>query len=135
MVSSSPKDRPDPDRLLKVYNQSASTLNLLRAFAQGGFADLEKIHGWTLNFVENSPQGERFESVVSRIDEALEFMRACGITAETNQQLRETEFYTSHEALLLGYEQALTRKDTITEHGGWYNTAAHMLWVGDRTRR
>lgn len=126
---------PDPDRLLKVYNQSASTLNLLRAFAQGGFANLEQIHRWTLSFVENSPQGARFENVVSRIDEALEFMKACGISAESNQQLRETEFYTSHEALLLGYEQALTRKDTITEHGGWYNTAAHMLWVGDRTRQ
>ena len=126
---------PDPDRLLKVYNQSASTLNLLRAFAQGGFANLEQIHRWTLSFVENSPQGARFENVVSRIDEALEFMRACGITAENNQQLRETEFYTSHEALLLGYEQSLTRKDTITAHGGWYNTAAHMLWVGDRTRQ
>jgi 3-deoxy-7-phosphoheptulonate synthase len=126
---------PDPDRLLKVYNQSASTLNLLRAFAQGGFANLEQIHRWTLGFVEKSPQGERFEHVVQRIDEALEFMRACGITPENNQQLRETEFYTSHEALLLGYEQAMTRKDTITGEGGWYSTSAHMLWVGDRTRQ
>jgi len=126
---------PDPDRLLKVYNQSASTLNLLRAFAQGGFANLEQIHRWTLGFVERSPQGERFKHVVQRIDEALEFMRACGITPENNQQLRETEFYTSHEALLLGYEQAMTRKDTITGEGGWYSTSAHMLWVGDRTRQ
>ncbi|WP_193181762.1 class II 3-deoxy-7-phosphoheptulonate synthase [Nisaea sediminum] len=126
---------PDPDRLLKVYNQSASTLNLLRAFAQGGFANLEQIHRWTLGFVQKSPQGERFENLVQRIDEALEFMRACGITPENNQQLRETEFYTSHEALLLGYEQAMTRKDTITGEGGWYSTSAHMLWVGDRTRQ
>ena len=127
--------QPDPDRLLKAYNQSASTLNLLRAFAQGGFANLEEIHRWTLGFVSKSPQGERFEELANRIDESLSFMRACGVTADSTQQLRETDFYTSHEALLLGYEQALTRKDTITGEGGWYSTSAHMVWIGDRTRQ
>tara|TARA_Y100000588_G_scaffold385605_1_gene479308 strand:- start:3304 stop:4644 length:1341 start_codon:yes stop_codon:yes gene_type:complete len=126
---------PDPDRLLKAYNQSASTLNLLRAFAQGGFANLEEIHRWTLGFVSNSPQGERYAELSQRLDEALCFMRACGLTAETAQQLRETEFYTSHESLLLGYEQAMTREDTITDDKGWYSTSAHMIWIGDRTRQ
>jgi 3-deoxy-7-phosphoheptulonate synthase len=126
---------PDPSRLLQVYNQSASTLNLLRAFAQGGFANLEEVHRWTLDFVKGSPSSERFEQLSGRIGECLEFMRACGITPETIQQLRETEFYTSHEALLLGYEQAMTRADTITDDGGWYSTSAHMLWIGDRTRQ
>ncbi len=127
--------RPDPDRLLRAYNQSASTLNLLRAFAQGGFADLEAVHRWTLGFVSGSPQGARFEEVAGRIDECLRFMRACGLTSESTQQLRETDFYTSHEALLLGYEQAMTRRDTITGDGGWYSTSAHMVWIGDRTRQ
>ena len=127
--------QPDPDRLLKAYNQSASTLNLLRAFAQGGLANLEEIHRWTLGFVSNSPQGERFEELAGRIGESLSFMRACGVTAESTQQLRETDFYTSHEALLLGYEQALTRQDTITDDRGWYSTTAHMVWIGDRTRQ
>ena len=127
--------RPDPDRLLKAYNQSASTLNLLRAFAQGGFANLEEIHRWTLGFVSNSPQGERYRELAGRLDEALRFMKACGLTAESIQQLRETDFYTSHESLLLGYEEAMTRQDTITDDGGWYSTSAHMIWIGDRTRQ
>ena len=127
--------QPDPERLLKAYNQSASTLNLLRAFAQGGFANLEEIHRWTLGFVSNSPQGERYEELAGRLDEALRFMKACGLTAESIQQLRETDFYTSHEALLLGYEEAMTRQDTITDDGGWYSTSAHMIWIGDRTRQ
>lgn len=127
--------QPDPERLLKAYNQSASTLNLLRAFAQGGFANLEEIHRWTLGFVSKSPQGERFGELADRLDECLQFMRACGLTAESTQQLRETDFYTSHEALLLGYEQAMTRQDTITDDKGWYSTSAHMIWIGDRTRQ
>lgn len=126
---------PDPDRLLRVYNQSAATLNLLRAFAQGGFANLEEIHRWTLDFVADSPEGERFQQVADRIDECLAFMRACGISPDNVQQLRETEFYTSHETLLLGYDEQLTRQDTITDDKGWFNTAAHMVWIGDRTRQ
>ena len=127
--------QPDPDRLLKAYNQSASTLNLLRAFAQGGFANLEEIHRWTLGFVAKSPQGERYGELAGRLDESLRFMKACGLTAESTQQLRETDFYTSHESLLLGYEEAMTRQDTITDDGGWYSTSAHMIWIGDRTRQ
>jgi 3-deoxy-7-phosphoheptulonate synthase len=126
---------PDPDRLLRVYNQSAATLNLLRAFAQGGFANLEEIHSWTLSFLSDAPQNDRFEQLAARIDECLAFMRACGLTPDNVQQLRETDFYTSHEALLLGYEESMTRKDTITDDKGWYNTAAHMVWIGDRTRQ
>ncbi len=126
---------PDPERLHRVYNQSAATLNLLRAFAQGGFANLEEINRWTLSFVEDSPDGERFEKLSRRIDECLSFMRACGVTPQSTQQLRETEFYTSHEALLLNYEETLTRKDTITDDRGWYATSAHMVWIGDRTRQ
>ncbi|MBT4353906.1 MAG: 3-deoxy-7-phosphoheptulonate synthase class II [Rhodospirillaceae bacterium] len=127
--------QPDPDRLLKAYNQSASTLNLLRAFAQGGFANLEEIHRWTLGFVSKSPQGERYGELAGRLDESLRFMKACGLTAESTQQLRETDFYTSHESLLLGYEEAMTRQDTITDDGGWSSTSAHMIWIGDRTRQ
>ena len=126
---------PDPERLHRVYNQSAATLNLLRAFAQGGFANLEEINRWTLSFVEDSPEGERFEKLSRRIDECLSFMRACVVTPQSTQQLRETEFYTSHEALLLNYEETLTRKDTITDDRGWYATSAHMVWIGDRTRQ
>ena len=125
--------RPDPERMLKAYHQSASTLNLLRAFAQGGYADLQKVHQWTLGFVGRSPQGEKYEDLANRIDEAVQFMAACGITAETTPQIRETEFYTSHEALLLPYEQALTRIDSTT--GEWYGVSAHLLWIGDRTPR
>lgn len=129
------KRTPDPGRLLKAYNQSASTLNLLRAFAQGGFANLEEIHRWTLGFVSNSPQGERYEKLSHRLDETLRFMKACGLTSDSIRQLRETDFYTSHEALLLGYEQSMTRQDTITDDKGWYSTSAHMIWIGDRTRQ
>ncbi|BDW87934.1 MULTISPECIES: 3-deoxy-7-phosphoheptulonate synthase class II [Thalassospira] len=124
---------PDPQRQIRAYNQSAATLNLLRAFAQGGFADLTKIHRWNLSFVDGSPAGERYSKLTTQIDEAVAFMEACGITAESAPQLRETDFYTSHEALLLGYEQALTRQDSLT--GEWYDCSAHMLWIGDRTRQ
>jgi 3-deoxy-7-phosphoheptulonate synthase len=124
---------PDPDRMLRGYNQSAATLNLLRAFAQGGFADLHKVHQWNQQFLAGSPQGKRYEAMAARIDEALAFMEACGITPEEVPQLRETNFYTSHEALLLNYEQALTRVDSLT--GQWYDCSAHLLWIGDRTRQ
>ncbi|MDG2312402.1 MAG: 3-deoxy-7-phosphoheptulonate synthase class II, partial [Alphaproteobacteria bacterium] len=124
---------PDPDRMLRAYNQAASTLNLLRAFAQGGFADLHQLHRWNLDFVKESRQGEYYEEIATRIDETLGFMAACGLTSETIPQLRETDFYTSHEALLLVYEQALTRQDSLT--GRWYDCSAHMLWIGDRTRQ
>ncbi len=124
---------PDPERLIRAYNQAAATLNLLRAFAQGGFADLHKVHRWNLDFVRTSPQGARYEEMSARIDEALSFMEACGVTGEAVQQMRETDFYTSHEALLLHYEQALTRQDSLT--GLWYDTSAHMLWIGNRTRQ
>jgi len=124
---------PDPARLERAYNQSAATLNLLRAFAQGGYADLHKVHQWNLGFVADSPTGERYQDLADHLGEALAFMAACGVTSETTPQIRETGFYTSHEALLLNYEQALTRVDSIS--GGWYDTSAHMLWVGDRTRQ
>jgi len=124
---------PDPQRLMRAYNQSAATLNLLRAFAQGGFADLHKVHRWNLDFVRDSTAGERYEALAGRIDETLSFMEACGLTGDTIPQLRETDFYTSHEALLLVYEQALTRQDSLT--GQWYDCSAHMLWIGDRTRQ
>ena len=125
--------QPDPERLLRAYNQAAATLNLLRAFAQGGFADLHKMHRWNLEFVSDSPQGERYQEITRRIGEAIAFMEACGVTAEKVPQLRETDFYTSHEALLLNYEQALTRTDSLT--GRWYDCSAHLLWIGDRTRQ
>ncbi|MGE0253161.1 MAG: class II 3-deoxy-7-phosphoheptulonate synthase [Alphaproteobacteria bacterium] len=125
--------KPDPERLMRAYNQSAATLNLLRAFAQGGFADLHKVHRWNLDFVRDSAAGERYEALAGRIDETLSFMEACGLTGDTVPQLRETDFYTSHEALLLVYEQALTRQDSLT--GQWYDCSAHMLWIGDRTRQ
>ncbi|WP_432455635.1 MULTISPECIES: class II 3-deoxy-7-phosphoheptulonate synthase [unclassified Agarivorans] len=124
---------PDPERMLRAYNQSTSTLNLLRAFAQGGLADLNKVHKWNLDFIKKSPLGERYESIASSIEESLAFMNACGINPATAPQLRETTLYTSHEALLLPYEQALTRCDSLT--GKWYDCSAHMLWIGDRTRQ
>jgi len=124
---------PDPERLAQSYNQSAATLNLLRAFAQGGFADLHKVHRWNMDFVAESAQGSRYAEMADRLTETLDFMAACGITSDTTWQLRETEFYTSHEALLLAYEQALTRVDSLT--GRWYDCSAHLLWVGDRTRQ
>ncbi len=123
---------PDPERLVQSYNQAAATLNLLRAFAQGGFADLHKVHRWNLEFVADSPLGHRYQELAERLSETLEFMAACGLTSQTVPQIRETEFYTSHEALLLHYEQALTRVDSLT--GKWYGCSAHMLWIGDRTR-
>jgi 3-deoxy-7-phosphoheptulonate synthase len=124
---------PDPARQEMAYRQSAATLNLLRAFAQGGYASLENVHRWMLGFVADSPQSERYEALANRISETMEFMRAVGITSETNFALRETDFYTSHEALLLGYEEALTRVDSTS--GDWYATSGHMIWIGDRTRQ
>lgn len=124
---------PDPERLVRAYNQSAATLNLLRAFAQGGYADLHKVHQWTLGFVAGSPQSERYRDLANRLDETLAFMEACGLTSETAPQIRETDLFTSHEALLLNYEQALTRIDSTT--GDWYDCSAHQLWIGDRTRQ
>jgi 3-deoxy-7-phosphoheptulonate synthase len=124
---------PDPQRLIKAYNQSALTLNLLRAFSQGGMANLDKVHKWNLDFIKDSSQWERYEEVANDLDETLAFMRAIGLTPETVPQLRETEFYTSHEALLPGYEEALTRVDSLT--GDYYACSAHMLWIGDRTRQ
>ena len=126
---------PDPQRLIEGYEQSAATLNLIRAFAQGGMADLAKVHEWTLGFLAHTPESYKYQEVADRISESLNFMKACGLTSDTVSQLRETEFYTSHEALLLNYEEALTREDTITAEKGWYSTSAHLLWVGDRTRQ
>ncbi len=125
---------PDPQRLLQAYLQSASTLNLLRAFAQGGYASLANVNRWMLGFVDRSPAGERYRALASRITDAMEFMASCGITPETTPALSQTEFYTSHEALLLGYEQAMTREDS-TRPGEFYDTSAHMIWIGDRTRQ
>jgi 3-deoxy-7-phosphoheptulonate synthase len=123
---------PNPDRLVQAYHQSASTLNLVRAFTKGGFADLTRVHAWTQEFVESSPEGRRYEQLANEIDRALKFMRACGVEVENNHNLSEVDVYTSHEALLLGYEEALTRQDSLT--GGWYDCSAHMLWIGERTR-
>ena len=122
----------DPQRMLRAYGQSAATLNLLRAFAGGGYANLRQVHRWTLDFMGRSPWADRFRDVADRIGEALDFMEACGIDPEQAPQLKSATFYTSHEALLLPYEQALTRQDSLT--GDWYDTSAHMLWIGDRTR-
>ncbi|MGP1450722.1 MAG: class II 3-deoxy-7-phosphoheptulonate synthase [Wolinella sp.] len=122
---------PAPERILKAYNQSAATLNLVRAFAQGGLADLHEVHKWNLGFVEQG-FGDRYKILADRITEALSFMEACGITSAKTPMLHETEFYTSHEALLLNYEEALTRQDSLT--GKWYDCSAHMLWIGERTR-
>ncbi len=124
---------PDPERMVRAYNQSASTLNLLRAFAQGGYADLNKVHQWNLGFVADSPLGGRYRDLADRLDETLGFMNACGMTAGNTAQIRETDFYTSHEALLLNYEEALTRVDSTS--GDWYCTSAHLLWIGERTRQ
>lgn len=124
---------PDPERMIQAYNQSASTLNLLRAFSSGGMADLNQVHQWNLDFIQDSPLEEKYEELASRIQESLAFMAACGVSSKTHRTLRETDFYTSHEALLLEYEEAFTRKDSLT--GDWYDTSAHMLWIGDRTRQ
>ncbi|MEO8559159.1 MAG: 3-deoxy-7-phosphoheptulonate synthase class II [Rhodospirillales bacterium] len=125
--------RPDPERMVQSYNQSAATLNLLRAFAQGGYADLHQVHRWNLGFVANSPAGERYADLANRLDDTLAFMAACGLTSDTTPQIAETDFFTSHEALLLPYEQCLTRVDSTT--GDWYDCSAHLLWIGDRTRQ
>jgi len=124
---------PDPQRQLEAYRQSAATLNLIRAFAMGGYADLERVHQWTLGFVKDSPQSHRYQELAARISETLVFMQACGITSDNTPQLRTTSVYTSHEALLLGLEQAMTRLDSTS--GEWYATSGHMLWIGDRTRQ
>lgn len=124
---------PDPLRQEMAYRQSAATLNLLRAFAQGGYANLENVHQWMLGFVGNSPQSEQYEVLANRISETMNFMRAIGINADNHPALRETDFYTSHEALLLGYEEAFTRIDSTS--GDWYGTSGHMIWIGDRTRQ
>jgi 3-deoxy-7-phosphoheptulonate synthase len=124
---------PNPERMVQAYNQSAATLNLIRAFAQGGYADLHRVHQWNMGFVDDDAIGERYKDMAERLDESLNFMAACGLTSETAPQLKETDFYTSHEALLLSYEQAMTRVDSLT--GDWYDTSAHMLWVGERTRQ
>ncbi len=122
----------DPQRMIRAYSQSAATLNLLRAFAGGGYANLRQVHRWTLDFMGRSPWADRFRDIADRIGEALDFMEACGIDTESTPQLKSASFFTSHEALLLPYEQALTRQDSLT--GQWYDTSAHMLWIGDRTR-
>ncbi|WP_020398805.1 class II 3-deoxy-7-phosphoheptulonate synthase [Kordiimonas gwangyangensis] len=124
---------PDPARMLRAYSQSAATLNLLRAFAQGGYANLMSVHRWNLDFVAKSGAGEKYQELADRIGEALSFMQACGIDPDSVHQLQGTDFFTSHEALLLGYEQSLTRVDSTS--GDWYDTSAHLLWVGDRTRQ
>lgn len=133
-ITFTPEGRaPDPRRMLMAYRQSAATLNLLRAFAQGGYANLDSVHKWMLGFVNDSPQSKRYEELADRITQALDFMRACGIDPEAHPELRSTDVYTSHEALLLGYEEAMTRVDSTS--GDWYCTSGHMLWIGDRTRQ
>jgi 3-deoxy-7-phosphoheptulonate synthase len=125
--------RPDPERMVQAYNQSAATLNLLRAFAQGGYADLHEVNRWNLDFVRNSPASARYQDLAARLDETLNFMAACGLNSATTPQIAETDFFTSHEALLLQYEEALTRVDSTS--GDWYDCSAHLLWIGDRTRQ
>ncbi len=123
---------PDPARMVRAYSQAAATLNLLRAFSSGGYANLKQVHAWTHDYMGRSEWAKKYSETADRIGEALDFMEACGITPETVPQIKGTKFYTSHEALLLPYEQALTRQDSLT--GGWYDTSAHFLWIGDRTR-
>jgi len=123
---------PDPARMLKAYNQSAATMNLLRAFSRGGMADLEQVHQWNLDFIQDHALGKKYDELSSKIDDAMRFMSACGLEVKNLPQLHQTTLYTSHEALLLNYEEALTRKDSLT--GDWYDCSAHMLWIGDRTR-
>lgn len=124
---------PDPNRMIQAYNQSAATLNLLRAFASGGLADLHQVHAWNLGFVGQNELTKKYDELSRQIDDSLRFMAACGITSDTYRTLRETDFYTSHEALLLNYEEAFTRQDSLT--GEWYDVSSHMLWIGDRTRQ
>jgi len=133
MEFSSDVRTPDPQRLLKAYGQAAATLNLIRAFANGGYADLRNVHRWNLEFVQGNRQEDRYRALADKISEAMNFMEACGIDGSEVRAIREVDFYTSHEALLLGYEQAMTRVDSTT--GGWYDTSAHMVWIGDRTRQ
>lgn len=123
---------PNPKKLLKAYNQSAATLNLLRAFARGGMADLNKVHSWNLDYMKDNTLGEKYEELASRISETLQFMESCGLNSTNTPQLAQTTLFTSHEALLLNYEEALTRRDSLS--GDWYDCSAHMLWIGDRTR-
>ncbi|MDB0005976.1 3-deoxy-7-phosphoheptulonate synthase class II, partial [Ilumatobacteraceae bacterium] len=123
---------PNPDRLVQAYHQSASTLNLVRAFTKGGFAALDRVHAWNQEFVASSPEGQRYDQMATEIDRALRFMDAIGMDTDTNANLREVDVWTSHEALILGYEEALTRRDSTT--GNWYDCSAHMLWIGERTR-
>jgi 3-deoxy-7-phosphoheptulonate synthase len=125
--------RADPGRLVRAYHQSASTLNLLRAFAKGGFADLSRVHAWNLEFLDASVEGRRYEALAGEIDRALRFMAACGIDLDAELQLHQVDFYTSHEALILGYEEALTRLDSLTDQ--WYDCSAHLLWIGERTHQ
>jgi 3-deoxy-7-phosphoheptulonate synthase len=124
---------PDPERLIKAYGQSAATLNLIRAFAQGGYADLYNLHKWTLGFVADSPQGARYRELSEKISEALSFMAAIGLTPDKQAELHQVEVFTSHEALLLGFEEAMTRVDSTS--GDWYDTSAHLVWIGERTRQ
>ena len=124
---------PNPERLIQGYSQAASTLNLVRAFTQGGYADLANVHQWMLGFVDRSPQGKRYEALADRISDALSFMNACGVSSATVPQMAKVDVYTSHEALLLGFEEAMTRVDSTS--GDWYDTSAHMLWIGHRTRQ
>jgi len=125
--------QPDPTRMLRAYHQSSATLNLLRAFTKGGFADLNQVHSWNQEFVARSPSGRRYDAVADGIDRALRFMAACGIDLTASSVIHQVDFYTSHEALLLGYEEAMTRSDSLT--GCWYDCSAHLLWVGERTRQ
>jgi 3-deoxy-7-phosphoheptulonate synthase len=125
--------RPDPTRILRAYHQSAATLNLARAFTKGGFADLTRVHAWNQEFVASSREGQRYEALANEIDRALRFMAACGIDLGAELQLHQVDFWTAHEALLLGYEEALTRRDSLT--GNWYDCSAHLLWIGERTRQ
>ena len=124
---------PDPSRLLTAYHQSSATLNLVRAFTKGGFADLSRVHAWNQEFIAASAEGQRYELLAAEIDRALRFMKACGIDLQNEAHLHQVDFYTSHEALILGYEEALTRRDTLT--GEWYDCSAHMVWIGERTRQ
>ncbi len=124
---------PDPERMIQAYHQAASTLNLLRAFASGGLADLRQVHKWNLDFAQQGEVSAKYEDLARQIEQSLRFMEACGVTSSSYRTLRETDFYTSHEALLLNYEQAFTRQDSLT--GEWYDVSSHMLWIGDRTRQ
>ena len=124
---------PDPSRLLRAYHQSAATLNLVRAFTNGGFADLTQVHTWNQEFVANAPEGQRYEALAAEIERALDFVRACGIDLAQAQRLHRVDLWTSHEGLVLDYEEALTRRDSLT--GDWYDCSAHMLWIGERTRQ